>query len=82
MDVMRPYGNNRLIKLLLDDPAVNDRYRGILRELGASVFTAAEVTRLVDALEKVGTGRGPSPREFLETRAAYLQELIATWGEK
>ena len=60
-------GDQPLIYWLLDDPAVAARYRAIVRELGTTAFTAAELTKLIDALEKVGTGRGPSPRAFIAT---------------
>ena len=77
-DVMRPFaGDQPLIYWLLDDPARAAQYRAIVKEIGTSVFTAAELLKLVDALEKVGTGRGPSPREFITTRTAYVQQLIA-----
>ncbi len=46
------------------------------------MFTAAELLKLVDAIEKVGTGRGPSPREFITTRTAYVQQLVAGLGGK
>ena len=83
IDVMRPFtGDQPLIYWLLDDPAIAAQYRAIVRELGTSVFTAAELSKLVDALEKVGTGRGPSPREFIATRTAYVQQLLASLGGK
>jgi hypothetical protein len=83
LDLLRPFtGDQPLIYWLLDDPAVAARYRLIIRELAATVFTAAEVTKLVDALEQVGTGRGPSPRAFLLNRAAYLQDVVTAWGGK
>ncbi len=79
-DLMRPAaGDQPLIYWLLDDPEIAARYRAIVRELGTSVFTSAELTRLVDALEGIGSGRGPSPRPFLESRAAYVRNLIAGW---
>jgi len=77
-DVLRPFtGDQPLLFWLLDDPARAAEYRAIVKEIGTSVFTAAELLKLVDALEKVGTGRGPSPREFITTRTAYVQQLIA-----
>jgi len=79
-NVLQPAtSNNPLIYWLLDDPAVAARYREILREIVSTVFNAAELTKLVDAVEGVGSGRGPSPRPFLEARAAHLQQLIGGW---
>ena len=37
------------------------------------------MTRLMDAIEKVGTGRYGSPRAFLDGRAAYVQQLVGGW---
>jgi len=80
MDVMHPFsGDQPLISRLLDDPVVAVRYRAIVAELAASVFTKAKMTEMVDTLEKIGTGRGPSPRAFLESQADYLQQLVASW---
>ncbi len=82
-DVMRPIsGDQPLIHWLLDDPAVAARYRTIVRELATTVFTAGELSKMMDTLETVGTGRGPAPREFLTSRTAYLQQLIAGWDRK
>jgi hypothetical protein len=79
-DLLKPYsGDQALIYWLLDDPAVMTRYREILKELTATAFSPAEITKLVDAIEKVGTGRAGSPRTFLDGRAAYAQQLVAAW---
>ena len=78
VDIFRPYsGDQPLIYWLLDDPAVSTRYRAILKELAATIFTAAEVGKLMTALEAVGAGRVNSPRPFLEQRIAYVQDLLA-----
>jgi hypothetical protein len=79
LDILRPAGTDQpLIYWLLDDPAVYARYTAILRELGTKVFTEPELMRLVDALEAAGAGQaGNSPREFLRTRAAYMQQVLA-----
>jgi len=83
IDVMRPFtGDQPLIYWLLDDPAIAAQYRGIVRELGTSVFTAAELLKMVDAFEKIGAGRGPSPREFIAARTAQVQQLLASWVGK
>ena len=83
LDVLRPFsGDQPLLYWLLDDPANAARYRAIVRELGTSVFTETKLLNLVDALEKVGSGRGPSPREFITSRTAYVQQLLASLGTK
>jgi spore coat protein CotH len=77
-DLLRPWrGDNPLIYWLLDDPGVNARYRAILKELGTAVFTEPRLLALVDTLEKIGTGRGPAPREFIEARTAYVRDVIS-----
>jgi spore coat protein H len=82
-DLLRPFrGDQPLMYWLLDDPAVEARYRAILRDLSARVFTSAAISRMIDDLEKVGTGRGPSPRAFLENRIATVQQTIAGWTDK
>jgi spore coat protein H len=82
-DLLRPYnGDQPLIYWLLDDPVVTARYRAILRELAGTAFSKAELTRLCDALEAVGANVGASPRAFLESRASYVQQLIAGFGGK
>jgi hypothetical protein len=83
IDLLRPFtGDQPLLFWLLDDPAIDAQYRAILRELGTTVFTTAELSKLMDDLDKVGTGRGPSPRDFLTSRAASVQQLIGSWGRK
>ena len=80
MDVMHPFnGEQPLISRLLADPVVAVRYRAIVAELATSVFTKAKMMDMVDTLEKIGTGRGPSPRAFLESQTDYLQQLVAGW---
>jgi hypothetical protein len=82
LDVMQPSrGDNALIYWLLDDPAVAARYRTIVKEIVAKIFNATDLLKMVDDLDKVGTGRGASPRAFLESRAAYAQQLVASWGK-
>lgn len=80
VDLITPYrGDQPLIYWLLDDPAVMAQYRAIWKELSSTVLSVASVTTLVDDIEKVGTGRGPSPRAFLQSRAEYLQQVVAGW---
>jgi spore coat protein CotH len=80
LDVMRPFsGDQPLLYWLFDDPTVAARYKDIVRELGTKVFTAERLMPLIDQLEKVGTGRGPSPRDFVVARTDYVRELIASW---
>lgn len=79
-DLMAPATSDQpLIYWLLEDPAVAARYKAIVRDLGATAFSGSEITKTIDALEAVGSGRGPSPRAFLEGRAAYVSRLIASW---
>ena len=76
LDVLRPVGQDQpLIYWLLDDPDVYARYRAIVQEIATKVFTEAELMRLCDALEAAGAGQAGTPREFLRTRAAYLQSV-------
>ena len=79
IDILRPAGPDQpLIYWLLDDPAVYAQYTAILRELASNVFTESELMRLCDALEAAGAGKaGPSPRDFLRTRVAYVQSALA-----
>ena len=79
-DITRPFsGDHPLIYWLLENPTINARYRAIVRELGTTVFTRTELLKMVDALERIGSGRGPSPRAFIETRTAHVAQLIANW---
>jgi spore coat protein CotH len=79
-DIMAPGNRSQmLITKVLDDPAWAERYREIIRELSTTVFSAAELTKLMDALEGVNKGAPNSPREFLLGRAKVLQDLIASW---
>jgi hypothetical protein len=80
MDLNQPYrGDQPLIYWLLDDPAVLARYRAIVRELAGSAFSAPALLKVLDAVEPVAAGRAASPRAFLESRAAYVQQVIAAW---
>jgi spore coat protein H len=80
IDIMKPYtGDHPLIRLLLDDPQVMSRYRAIIQELSATVFSLPELNKLLEPLEQTGISRGPSPRPFLEARAAYVDQLVSTW---
>ena len=81
-DMMRPFNNNQpLIYWLLDDPAVAERYRSILKELSATAFSKAEVDRLIDALEKDSPAKIGAPRSFLEGRAATVKQLVDSWAK-
>ena len=82
-DILNPAGSNQLlIYWLLDDPAVATKYRAILKELSATAFSPAELTKLMDALESVrGTGTAASPREFLLSRANMVQQLVEGWNK-
>ena len=82
-DIMRPAaGDNPLIYWLLDDPAVTEKYRAIVKELASTVFARAELEKIIVDLEKVNPRRDPALRTFLDTRAAYVQSLVAGWGKQ
>jgi len=82
IDIARPVvGEQPLICRLLDDPAMTARYRAIVRQLSSSVYSKTELLKLVDTLEKVGTGRGPSPRPFIESQTALIEQVVAGWGK-
>ena len=80
IDMLTPYaGDHRLIRLLLEDAGVMSRYRSIIQELSASVFSTPELKKLLDQLEELRVSRGGSPRAFLEARAAYVEQLVSGW---
>ncbi|HEX4996919.1 MAG TPA: CotH kinase family protein [Terriglobia bacterium] len=78
-DMQRPYtGNHPLISRLLDDPAVAEQYRAILKELSEKIFTGPGLHRLIDELEqRAGDGRGAPLRSFVDSRVSSLQKLVA-----
>jgi spore coat protein H len=79
-EMMRPFrGDNRLIYWLLDDPAIAENYRGIIKELSKTVFARAELEKILVDLEKVSPNRDPTLRTFLDGRVAYLNGLVAGW---
>lgn len=81
-DIMRPAaGDNPLIYWLLDDPAVTAQYRAIVKELAKTVFTRAELEKIIVDLERVNPRRDPALRTFLDGRAAYVQSLVAGWDK-
>jgi hypothetical protein len=78
-DILRPpVNNNALIYWLLDDPAIAERYRTIVKELAATVFTAESLNRLLEEVEQAVPNRDPSTRNFLTSRAAQVQTAVAT----
>jgi spore coat protein H len=79
-DINRPFtGDNPLIYWLLDDPAVVEQYRAIVKELAKTVFSRAELEKIIVELEKVNSRRDPTLRTFIDGRAAYIQSLVAGW---
>lgn len=79
-DLMAPYrGDQPLIYWLLNDPAVMTQYRGIIRELSETAFSAGVIGKIMDAIEPLPRPNAPSPRSFLNGRAAYVQQLVAGW---
>jgi spore coat protein H len=76
-DILRyPNQNNPLIYWLLDDPAVAERYRAIVKELAATVFSAPALNKMLEEAERAIPGRDQSTRTFLNNRAAYVQTLF------
>jgi spore coat protein H len=76
-DIMRPNApNNPLIYWLLDDPKVLERYREIVKELAATVFTPAVLEELMTVAEKGMPVRDPVTRTFLKNRAAAVQSQV------
>jgi spore coat protein H len=79
-DMMRPFsGDNPLIYWLLDDPAVAERYRSIIKELSKTVFARVELEKILVDLEKAIPNRDATLRSFLDGRVAYVNGLVASW---
>ncbi len=77
-DITRPFqGDNALLYWLLDDPAVVEKYRGILKELSKTVFAREEIEKILVELEKVNPRRDPALRSFLDSRVTYVQGIVA-----
>ena len=75
-----PYsGNQPLIYWLLDDPAVQTRYREILKELSEGGLSVASINRLCDTVESALGQKGIAPRLYLQARASGLASLVASW---
>jgi spore coat protein H len=75
-----PFRNNApLIYWLLDDPAVQARYRSILQELAAGPFTRAAVGQLCEAVEAGLGTKGVAPRIYLESRSDVLRRQVDAW---
>jgi spore coat protein H len=76
-DLLRPPGaNNALIYWLLDDPAVLEKYRAIVKELAATVFTAPVLNKMIAEAEQVIPNGDPATKTFLNTRATAVQSLL------
>jgi spore coat protein H len=76
-DVLRPNpGQNALIYWLMDDPAIAERYRTIVRELAASVFIEPVLNKMLDEAEQAIPNRDKSTRTFLANRAATLKAQV------
>ncbi len=79
-DIMRPFsGDNPLIYWLLDDPAVAEKYRAIVKELSKTAFARTELEKFIVDLEKINPRRDPTLRTFIDSRASYVQSLVAGW---
>ena len=79
-NMITPYrGNQPLIYWLLDDPAVQARYRAILKELSEHALSRAAITQLCDTVETAIGIKGAAPRSYLEGRASMLAAQVAAW---
>ena len=77
-EILKPVAsNNPLIYWLLDDPAVAERYREIVRELADSAFSATMLNKLIAEAENTTAIRDSATRAFLINRATYVQSLFA-----
>ncbi|HET9216072.1 MAG TPA: hypothetical protein VFR18_03785, partial [Terriglobia bacterium] len=77
-DILKPIAsNNPLIYWLLDDPAVAERYRAIVRELADSAFSITVLNHLIAEAEKTTSIRDSATKAFLINRANYVQSLFA-----
>jgi spore coat protein H len=77
-DLLRPNpGQNALIYWLLDDPAVAEKYRAIVKELAASVFTEPVLNKMLTDEEQAIPNRDRATRTFLTNRAAYVLSQFA-----
>jgi spore coat protein H len=75
-----PYSNNApLIYWLLDDPAVQSRYRSILKELAEGPLSRAAIGQLCETVDATLGTKGVSPRYYLESRADLLKQQVAAW---
>jgi spore coat protein H len=80
VSLVTPYrGNQPLIYWLLDDPAVQARYRSILKELSEGPLSKAALGKLADTVEAALRSPGAAPRSYLDSRASYLATLVAGW---
>ena len=81
-NMMRPAGQNQpLIYWLLDDPAIADQYRVIVKELATTVFTRSECEKILDRLENVSTRHDQALRSFLDSRYAYIESIRGEWDK-
>ena len=76
-DILRPTAqNNRLIHWLLDDPAVAERYRAIVKELSETAFSAPVLNKMIAEAEQTLSIRDSATKQFLNTRATYVQSVL------
>ncbi len=74
-------GNQPLIYWLLEDPAVQARYRAILKELSQTALSRTELMKLADTVETAIGIKSAAPRTYLEARANFLVQLVAAWDK-
>lgn len=72
----RPTSNNTLISRLVDDPAVAQRYRALVKELGETVFTEPVLNKLIAEVERAVPNRNSATKDFLINRAAQMKATI------
>lgn len=72
-------GDHPLLYRLFDDPAVNENYRGIVKELSRTVFARSEIEKVLVDIETVNPRRDPALRSFLDSRVDYVKSVVAAW---
>jgi spore coat protein H len=81
-NMMRPADQSQaLIYWLLDDPAVAQQYRRIVKELATTVFTRPALEKILVELEKVSSPQDPTLRTYLDGRVAYMESIRAEWDQ-
>jgi spore coat protein H len=74
-NMLRP-STQPLIQKLLDDPAVSERYRAILKEFTGTIFSRASIEKTLEELETVNARRDAGIRGFIDSRIQAMQALL------